>query len=104
MKNYLLAIGLTLALSGCTWVQLTTEGESVNLGSANLVGNCERVGRARAKTLGKIVTVERGGGRLQEELFTLARNEAGRMGGDTIIPESLINDGEQDFGVYNCSG
>ncbi|MBL4573298.1 MAG: DUF4156 domain-containing protein, partial [Gammaproteobacteria bacterium] len=40
--------------------------------------------------------------RLQEELLTLARNEAGRMGGNTVVPESLIDGGEQDFGVYNC--
>lgn len=90
-------------LSACTWVQLTTEGKTVSLSSASLVGDCERVGRATAKTLDKIVAVERGGERLQQELLTLARNEAGHMGGNTIIPESLINEGQQDFGVYTCS-
>jgi hypothetical protein len=102
MKNFLLVAIAAIALTGCTWVQLTAEGENVSLAGVDVIGNCERIGRATAKTLGKIVAVERGGGRLQEELLTLARNEAGRMGGNTVVPESLINDGEQDFGVYNC--
>ena len=102
MKNFLLVAIAAIALTGCTWVQLTAEGENVSLAGVDVIGNCERIGRATAKTLGKIVAVERGGGRLQEELLTLARNEAGRMGGNTVVPESLINDGEQDSGVYNC--
>lgn len=102
MKNALLTAALALTLSACTWVQLTSEGEGVRLAGARLVENCDRIGSATARTLGEIVTVERGGGKLQNELLTLARNEAGRMGGNTIVPESLINDGQQAFGVYNC--
>ena len=102
MKNVLSVAIAAIALTGCTWVQLSSEGENVSLAGVDVIGNCERIGRATAKTLGEIVTVERGGGRLQEELLTLARNEAGRMGGNTVVPESLIDDGQQDFGVYNC--
>ncbi len=102
MKKFLFAAILPLMINACTWVQLTAEGEAVSLSSAGLVSDCGRIGRATAKTLGKIVVVERGGGRLQEELLTLARNEAGRMGGNTIVPESLIVDGQQEFGVYSC--
>lgn len=102
MKKLLLTASLATLISGCTWVQLTQEGSDVRLAGAQLVTNCERVGRTTARTLGKIVSVERGGGKLQTELLTLARNEAGRMGGDTIVPESLISEGEQEFGVFRC--
>ncbi|GJM12927.1 MAG: hypothetical protein DHS20C12_13300 [Pseudohongiella sp.] len=102
MKNLLLMVISAVTLIGCTWVQLTSEGESVSLLSADRTGNCERIGRATAQTLGSIVTVERGGQRLQTELLTLARNEAGRMGGNTVVPESLIDNGQQDYGVYIC--
>lgn len=102
MKNFLLAAIAAAALTSCTWVQLTSEGNNVSLVGVDRIGNCERIGRATAKTLGKIVTVQRGGERLQNELLTLARNEAGRMGGNTVVPESLIDKGQQDFGVYNC--
>jgi Domain of unknown function (DUF4156) len=102
MKNFPAVIAMAVALSSCTWVQLTTEGEGVSLYTADRTANCQRIGRATAKTLGSIVTVERGGQRLQDELLTLARNEAGRMGGNVIVPESLIENGEQNYGVYNC--
>lgn len=102
MKNFLLIVATAAVLNGCTWVQLTSEGETVTLITADRAGSCERIGRASAKTLGRIVTVQRGGDRLQNELLTLARNEAGRMGGNAVVPESLINNGEQDYAVYNC--
>lgn len=103
MKKLLLTASISLLITGCTWVQLTTEGQGVRLAGAQLVTNCDRIGRTTARTLGKIATVDRGGEKLQTELLTLARNEAGRMGGDTIVPESIVSQGEQEFGVYSCS-
>jgi hypothetical protein len=35
-------------------------------------------------------------------LLTLARNEAGSMGVNVVVPESLIDKGQQSFGVYRC--
>lgn len=102
MKNTFLLLSVLAVITGCTWVQLTDEGAGVRLAGIPNVANCQRIGRATAQTLSEIVSVERGGGRLQSELLTLARNEAGRMGGNTIIPESLIQEGQQDFGVYSC--
>jgi hypothetical protein len=49
-----------------------------------------------------LVVVERGGERLQDELIRLARNEAGDLGGNVIVPESVIEEGRQSFGVYRC--
>ncbi len=97
-------LGTSFALASCqSWVQLTQEGSQVEvIGDASRVTHCTRVGRARVQTLGKIVVVERGSQRLQDELLTLARNEAADLGGDTIVPESIITDGEQIYGVYRC--
>lgn len=102
MKFFLLAAITATVLTGCTWVQLTAEGKNVSLAVVDSISNCERIGRATSKTLGSIVAIERGGGRLQEELLTLARNEAARMGGNSVVPESLIDNGQQIFVVYNC--
>jgi hypothetical protein len=102
MKNYLLAVSAAVILSGCNWVQLTTEGESVSLGNSSQVANCKYIGKTTVTTLDKLAVVERGGGKMQDELLTLARNEAGLMGGNTIMPASLIRDGKQDFTVYSC--
>ena len=52
MKNFLLAAIAAVAITSCTWVQLTAEGENVSLVGVDRIGNCERVGRATSKTLG----------------------------------------------------
>ena len=39
---------------------------------------------------------------LTKELALIARNSAANMGGDTIVPLTVINDGKQSFVVYKC--
>ncbi len=103
MKKILAIIIILAAVGGCSnWVGLTVEGEGVRLATAAEISNCSRLGRTRPQTLDRIVGVERGAERLQEELLRLARNDAGAMGGNVIVPESLIEEGEQVFGIYSC--
>ncbi len=102
MKQILLLVVVT-ALTGCnSWVRVTDAGETVREATAAQVSNCRRIGRATANTMSRVVFVERGGERLQDELLRLARNEAGDLGGNTIVPESVISEGTQTFGVYIC--
>lgn len=92
-----------LALSSCSsWVQLTSEGEAVMLLPESGVVSCTRIGGTRSSTLNKILFTERNRTRLEEELATLARNEAGSMGGNAITIESPISDGTRRYGVYQC--
>ena len=103
MKKILAIIIILAAVGGCSnWVGLTVEGEGVRLATVAEISNCSRLGRTRSQTLDRIVGVERGAERLQEELLKLARNDAGAMGGNVIVPESLIEEGEQVFGIYSC--
>jgi hypothetical protein len=104
MRNLIVVTTLALALSSCSssWVQLTTEGQGVvQLPLAN-VSNCARIGSTRSSTLNKMLFLDRNSARLELELVTLARNEAGTMGGNAIVAESAIADGQQRFGVYSC--
>ncbi|GAB5500213.1 MAG: hypothetical protein PsegKO_25240 [Pseudohongiellaceae bacterium] len=93
---------LTVVLTGCTWVSLTAEGETVELMEASAVTRCERIGRATATTTDEVIRVDRSGERMQNELLILARNEAGAMGGNAIVPETVIQEGRQVFIVYRC--
>jgi len=103
MKKLLIPLVLLSSITACSsWVQVSEDGQGVRVATAAEVSNCGRIGRANSKTLGSVVFVERGAERLQSELQSLARNEAGAMGGNVIVPESLIEDGEQTFGVYSC--
>ena len=93
---------LTLLLTSCTWVSLTPEGEGVAILQPGEVARCERVGRVTSRTTDEIVTVDRSAEALQNELLVLARNEAGALGGNAIVPDSVIQDGAQVFSVYRC--
>jgi len=102
MKRLLVLAVCFTVLNACNWVQLTVEGRGVSVATSSEVANCTSVGRTTAQTLSRVVGVERGGEKLQQELLTLARNEAGTMGGNRIVPESIISDGQQSFLVYIC--
>ena len=103
MKRFLILSSLLASFAGCSnWVQVTDAGQNVRVATASEVANCQRIGRARVKSLSKVVVVERGAQRLQQELQSLARNVAGDIGGNVVAPESTIDKGQQTFGVYSC--
>lgn len=96
----LLLAGMLLA--SCTWVQLTSEGQSVSVRQADDVAACQRLGRTQSQTTKSVLLIDRNRDKLSQELITLARNEAGSLGGNTIAAESGIAEGRQSFGVYRC--
>lgn len=96
-------IGLLLfVLAGCTWVELTEEGEAVTVVSS-VPNSCKRLGSTTSTTKADLVNIDRSDKKVSSELVTLARNSAVRMGGDTISAESEISEsGVQTFGIYRC--
>ncbi|MCY4357075.1 MAG: DUF4156 domain-containing protein [Gammaproteobacteria bacterium] len=89
-------------LSSCTWVNLTTAGEQVEVRTANQLAGCERLGRASSTTMERLLLVIRSDNLMQRELFALARNEAANIGGNAIVATTGINSGNQQFEVYRC--
>lgn len=89
-------------MSACTWVQLSPEAANVYLRTASQVSECDRVGTANVNALSQIGFIDRSAARLQDELVDLAKNEAARLGGDSVVPESTIDEGKQTFGVFLC--
>ena len=89
-------------IPGCAWVDLKPAGEKVRILSAQEVGRCKELGRVSAATAAKIGFIARGRGTVQEEVDRLARNHAGEMGGDAIVPSAPLIEGEQPFKVYRC--
>ncbi|WP_292992727.1 DUF4156 domain-containing protein [Nitrosomonas sp.] len=102
MKKVLIAVCGCLALSACTWVKVTPNGESVRLvQSARAVEPCKRIGKVNTKVVSEVV-FNRDPEKVASELADLARNEAALMRGDTIVPASEIIDGRRSFDVYQC--
>jgi hypothetical protein len=89
-------------LYGCTWVKTTPVGESVRVASAEGVKNCQRKSKVTVSLKNRVAGVERKSTKVANELATLARNEGGRLGGDTVVAESAISEGSQVFGIYDC--
>ena len=65
------------------------------------VGSCREMGRTNNSVTAKVI-VERSEDAVAKELRILARNSAARMGGDTIVPLTVIEEGQQTFMVYKC--
>lgn len=91
-----------IAVAGCAWVAPTSGGALVRLEAPAQVLGCEKVGRTHSSTKDRVWVFARGSEKVREELETLARNEAARMGGDRIVAESGVENGRQTYGVYRC--
>lgn len=100
-KRSFIAIAVIL-IQACSWVELTPQGERVEVMNQQQAANCERIGQTTAEVLDEVGFVDRSKEKQAEELLTLARNEAAAMGGDAIVSATQITDGRQRFLVYRC--
>ncbi len=97
------AVAVTaMVLAGCSTVKLKPGAEEVEILEAARVKDCKRLGKTQVSVAEKLGFVPRGDKAIREDLERLARNSAVKMGGDTLSPESGIENGEQSFGVYDC--
>ena len=102
VKIAVFLVTLVTLFQACTWVKTTPEGEKVRVAQASEVGNCAAKGQVTTSLKSRVGGFERKPGKVAGELEALARNEAATMGGDTVVAQSLANEGRQTFGVYRC--
>ena len=101
MKKITCLLSAAFLLSACSTLKLTEGGEKVRVLDPNEVSSCKNLGRTNTSVTAKVV-FDRPADVVAEELATVARNSASRMGGDTIVPLTVIEDGQQTFVVYKC--
>lgn len=101
IRKSMLIAGLIIAMNACTWIKLTDSGAAVAIVNIDAVGQCEQLGEVTSSTQSKIV-VNRSTGKVQEELFVLARNEAASRGADTLVAQGAPANGRQSFNTYRC--
>lgn len=92
-----------LALTACTWIKPSPEGEAVRVLGADDVGACQKLGDTTVSLLHKVAGINRSAEKVRKELETMARNSAATMGGDAVVATSPVNEGEQSFDVYECT-
>jgi hypothetical protein len=101
MKTNITIIAATILLSACATLKLTTGGEKVRVLDPSEVESCRELGKTNNSVTSKII-LERAEEAVAKELRIIARNSAARMGGDTIVPLTVIEAGQQTFVVYKC--
>ncbi len=102
ITNKILLIALTgLTVSSCSGIKLTSGGEKIRVLAPVEVASCKKLGQTNATVTDKVI-VKRPIETIELELSTIARNSADNMGGDTIVPLTIIEDGKQSFTIYKC--
>jgi hypothetical protein len=97
----LLTIG-SLFVTGCATIKLSENGEKVRVLAPAEVSTCKKLGKSNASVTAKALGISRPIETLTKELANIARNSAANMGGDTIVPLTVIEEGNQSFVVYKC--
>ena len=97
-----LIIAATILLSACSGVKLTPDGEKVRVLGPNEVGSCRELGKTNTSVTATVAGIERPDDTIAKELIVIASNGAARMGGDTIVPLTVVEAGQQTFVVYKC--
>ncbi len=100
-RNLVVAIAIA-ALAGCAGLKLSTGGEKVRVLDPAEVSSCRELGRTNTTTTAMVVGIPRPIETISKELRIVARNSAANMGGDTIVPLTVVENGAQTFMVYKC--
>jgi hypothetical protein len=102
-KRLLVALALSnLFITGCATVKLSENGQKVRVLGPTEISTCKKLGQSNVSMTSKALGIARPIDTLTKELALIARNSAADMGGDTIVPLTVINDGKQSFVVYKC--
>ena len=103
LRKLAIAVSLGLAVGGCaTALKLTENGEKVRVLGPSEVDTCRQLGKTNTSVTWVIAGIPRAEHVVRDELRVVARNSAARMGGDTVVPLTVIEKGEQQFLVYKC--
>ena len=86
----------------CTWVKPIEEAREIALVKPELAQHCKKLSTVTVKVADKVGFIQRKGSKVEDELITMAKNEAALVSGDIIVAESEASEGRQRFGVYDC--
>lgn len=100
--SLLAGVALSLSLSGCVTSGLNEGGEKVRVLDPQEVTSCRKLGETNTQVTANLAGIPRPIETITKELRVVARNAAARMGGDTVVPLTVINEGQQTFEVFKC--
>ena len=99
----LILSALIASTAACTWVPIESSGKGVRVLAAGPVApGCQNKGEIVVSVKDKVGFYNRNPLRVQEELETLARNEAPSAGANAVQAAGLPADGSQRFSAWQC--
>ena len=99
----LLLSALIASTAACTWVPIESSGKAVRVLPAGPVApGCVTKGEIVVSVKSKVGFYNRNPLRVQEELETLARNEAPGVPANTLQPLGEPSGGSQRFAAFQC--
>ena len=89
---------------GCTWVAPSPEavGKGIAVMDGADVTHCRLMARTDLSVPDKLGTLQRLSEDMQNDLQTLAKNQAAAAGDDTVAPLTTQAGGKQTWGLYAC--
>lgn len=102
MRIVLLSV-LVASATACTWVPIDSGGKAVRvLPAGPVAAGCVAKGEIAVSVKNKVGFYSRNPLRVQEELETLARNEAPSAGANAVQASNQPVDGSQRFSAWHC--
>ncbi len=94
--------GLSFFIGSCSTVNLSDGGDKIRMLTPSEVSTCRLLGMSNSSVTATALGVPRPAETIAKELATIARNSASNMGGDTIVPFTVVTEGQQSYQVYKC--
>jgi hypothetical protein len=95
---------LALGIGACTWVPMEKGAAGVRvLAMGASTAGCTKLGEIEGNVTDRVAVYQRNPLRVQEELETMARNEAVGLGANTVVPAEPAHDGRQRFLAWRCA-
>ena len=102
LHEVLFLAGGSALLSSCTWVEPDAAGSNVRVAYNEDLARCAKRGDVNVAVKDRVWFYDRNELKVRDELESLARNEAARIGADTVQARNEPREGTQDFAAYRC--
>ncbi|QRN42932.1 DUF4156 domain-containing protein [Xanthomonas oryzae pv. oryzae] len=103
MRVLMLSVLVATTTAACTWVPIEQSGKSVQvLPAGPCSGGMSAAGEVVVTVKSKVGFYNRNPLRVQEELETLARNEAPGANANAVQAQGQPADGSQRFNAFRC--
>ena len=102
VNKLILVAAIGSIFAGCASPKLNTGGEKIRVLSPAEVTSCRELGKTTSSVMNSVAGIDRAEESIAEELETLSRNSAANLGGDTIVPLTVVENGQRTFLVYKC--